>query len=202
MATPDRTRAPFSTRDLVYIAILAAAWGLVETSLGSALHAARVPFRGAVLTALGLGLALAGRCLVPRRGAVLMIGLVTAILKLASLGGVLWSPLLAIVIESALAELVLWPFHQPRRLAFALAGALGTLWTVPHPFLVQGLLAGSGLATVYGWLIQATARAVPFWAGALWVLVGVAVAVPLVLGAGAGLVAHGLGERLRARLAR
>jgi hypothetical protein len=55
----SRVRARFTTRDLAYIAIFAAAWGLVETSLGSYLHAAGVPFRGALLAALRLMLALA-----------------------------------------------------------------------------------------------------------------------------------------------
>lgn len=197
----NRVQVRFSTRDLVYIAILGAAWGLVETSLGSYLHAARVPFRGAVLTALGLVLALCGRSIVPRRGVVLMIGLVTAILRLLSVGGVLLSSLLAIAVESLLAELLLWPFPRPGRAAFALAGAVATLWTVVHPFLTQGLLAGRDLLIVYGWLMQAPAQIVPFWAGLVWLLVALAVAVPLLLGAAAGLLAHDLGCRLQARLA-
>lgn len=194
--------ARFSTRDLVYIAVLGAAWGLVETSLGSYLHAARIPFRGAVLTAVGLLLALSGRALVPRRWTVLMIGAITAILKLLSVGGVLLSPLLAIMVESLLAEAALWAFRRPGRKAFAVAGAAGTLWSVVHPFVTQGLLAGKGLLTAYGWLIEGTARTLPFWAGLVWLLVICAVAVPLALGAVAGALAYDLGGRLQARLAR
>lgn len=193
---------PFSTRDLVYIAAFGAAWGLVETSLGSYLHAARAPFRGALLTALGLLLALCARAIVPRRGVVLMTGLVTVILRLLNVGAVLLSPLLAIALESLLAELVLWAFARPGRLAFALAGAVATLWTVVHPFVAQGLLAGRGLLTVYGWMIQAPAQVVPFWAGVVWLLAGCAVAVPLALGGAAGLAAYDLGQQLQARLAR
>ena len=200
--TQTRTGVRFSTRDLVYVAVFGAAWGLVETSLGSYLHAARIPFRGAVLTAIGLALALCGRILVPRRGTVLMIGVVTAILKLLSLGGVVLSPLLGILVESALAELCLWPFARPSRPAFALAGALATFWTVLHPFVAQGILAGSGLVAAYRWLLEGTARALPFLAQVGWLLVGAAVVVPLALGAAAGLLAHDLGGRLQARLAR
>ncbi len=199
--TQTRTAARFSTRDLVYIAVFGAAWGLVETSLGSYLHAARIPFRGAVLTAIGLALALCGRSLVGRRGAVLMIGVVTAIVKLLSLGGVVLSPLLGILIESLLAELVLWPFGRPGRGAYALSGALATLWTVFHPFLAQGLLAGAGLVKVYGWLIEGTAKVLPFWGGLALLLLVCALLVPLALGAAAGLVAFDLGRRLQARLA-
>ncbi len=196
----ERPTARFSTRELVYIAIFGAAWGLVETSLGSYLHAARIPFRGAVLTAVGLGLALCGRSMVPRRGAVLMIGLVTAILRLLSIGGVVLSPVLGILVESLLAELVLWPLARPSRGAFALAGAVATFWTVLHPFVTQGLLAGSGVVTVYRWLLEGTARVVPFWTGVVGVVLAITIVVPLALGCVAGVVAHALGSQLRARL--
>ncbi len=201
MAAGKSQSTYFTTRDLVFIAVFAAAWGLVETSLGSYLHAARIPFRGAALTALGLLAALTGRSLVPRRGTVLMIGLVTALLKLLSLGGVVLSPLLAIVIESALAEWALWPWARPGRSAFALAGALAELWTVIHPFLTQGLLAGSGLFTVYGWLLQSTAQALPWGSKVTVLLVGTAILAPALLGAAAGLIACSLGRELQARLA-
>jgi len=201
VAAGDSAGAHFSTRDLVYIAVLGAAWGLVETSLGTYLHALRVPFRGALLTALGLLVALCGRALIPRRGTVVMIGAVTAALRLLAVGAVLLSPLAAILIESLLAELVLWAWSRPGRAAFALAGATGTLWTVVHPFVTQGLVAGSGLIAVYGWLIDSTARALPLLAGLVWLLVVCAIAIPLALGIVAGLLAHDLGTRLQERLA-
>jgi hypothetical protein len=201
MAAGDSAGARFSTRDLVYIAILGAAWGLVETSLGTYLHALRIPFRGALLTALGLLVALCGRALIAKRGTLIMIGAVTAALRLLAVGAVLLSPLAAILIESLLAELVLWPWARPGRAAFALAGAAGTLWTVVHPFVAQGLVAGSGLVAVYGWLIESTARALPLLAGLVWVLVVCAIAIPLALGIVAGLLAHDLGARLQERLA-
>lgn len=197
-----QTQIEFSTRDLVYIAIFGALWGLVETSLGSYFHAVRIPFYGAILTAIGLLLALCGRSLIPRRGAVLMIGLITACLKLLDLGGIILSPLLAIVVESVLAEAVLWPFSRPGRVAFALAGAVATLWTVIHPFITQGLLAGSGLVTVYQRLLEGTARTLPFVANAVWLLLAGAILVPVLLGVVAGLAAHDLGKQLSLRLAR
>jgi hypothetical protein len=198
----SRAARTFTTRDLVSIAVFAAAWGLVETSLGSYLHTVKVPFTGAILTTLGVLLALTGRTLVPRRGTVLMIGAVTALLKLLSVGSVVLSPLLAILIESVLAEAVLWPFARPGGAAFVAAGAVACLWTVAHPFLTQGILGGTGLLTIYGWVVQATVRAVPAVKGLLWLAIALTVLVPAGLGAAAGLLAHDLGRRLRARLAR
>ena len=50
------------------------------------------------------------------------------LLKLFSLGGVVLGPMLAILAEALVAEIVLSLFKRPRRFAFILAGGLG--WNV------------------------------------------------------------------------
>ena len=84
----------FRTRDLVYVGILGALWGAVEASLGSVLHALRVPFAGLVLSGVGIAIALCGRILVPRAGTIALIGLVTAFLKMLSVGGLVLNAML------------------------------------------------------------------------------------------------------------
>jgi hypothetical protein len=172
-------------RDLVYIAIFGARWGGLEASLGSYLHVVKVPFTGVVMASLGLLLALVGRLFVPRRGSVAMIGVVTALLKMLSLGGVVLNPMIGILAESALAELALSAWKRPAREAFALAGAVGVLWVFFHPFLTQGILAGQGIVTVYGWALASGARLL----GLPLEAVGAILASLLALHAGAGAVA-------------
>ncbi len=177
--------ARWSVRDLVYIAIFGALWGGLEASLGSYLHVLRVPFTGGIMASLGLVLALVGRLFVPRRGSVAMIGVVTALLKVLSLGGVVLNPMLGILAESALAELVLSVKKGPSRGSFALAGAAGVLWVFFHPFLTQGILAGRGIVTVYGWAVASGARLL----GLPLEAVGAVVVSLLILYAGTGAVA-------------
>lgn len=100
----------FTVRDLVYIGVFGALWGAVEISLGSVLHTLNVPFSGVFLTGIGIAIALIGRLFVPRTGSVLFIGLVTAFLKMFSLGGIVLNPMIGIVAESVLAEVALTPW--------------------------------------------------------------------------------------------
>jgi hypothetical protein len=101
------------------------------------------------LTGIGVTVALIGRLFVPRRGSVFFIGIVTALLKMLSLGGIVINPMIAILAESLIAELALMPFGRPRRAGFVIAGGAATLWCLVHPFLTQGLVAGRGLLTIY-----------------------------------------------------
>lgn len=149
----------YSTRELVYVGVFGGLWGAIEAGLGSVLHSTGVPFAGAALTAVGMMVALIGRLFVNRRGAVLYIGLVTALVKMLSLGGVVVRPVAGILIESLLAEMVVLVMG-PRRAGFACAGSLAVIWSLLHPFLTAGLLAGQPLLDVYLTLVRNGARLV------------------------------------------
>jgi len=187
-------------RDLVYVAIFGALWGGLEMSLGAYLHLLHLPFAGVLMGALGLLLALVGRLFVPRRGSVLMIGVVAALLKMLSLGGIVLSPMIAILAEAVLAELVLLAFRRPGRGAFALAGALGVLWNLFHPFLTQGLMAGRGIVTVYGWALESGARLLGISPGGVGLILVSLVAIHLAVGALAGVLAWDVGRLVQSRV--
>lgn len=144
----------YSVRDLVYVGIFGALWGALEMSLGAYLHTLNIPLIGLVMGSLGTLILLVGRLFVPRRGATLMMGVVTALLKLLSIGSVRLNPMIGILMESLLAELALSLFSTPRRAAFMLAGALAVGWDFFHRFLTQGLIAGRGLVETYRWTIE------------------------------------------------
>ena len=68
----------FTTRDLVYIAVFGALWGVLEITIGSYLHlvfpslATPLVGVGTIMTSIGMVLALIGRLFVPRTGSVLI----------------------------------------------------------------------------------------------------------------------------------
>ncbi len=190
----------FNVRDLVYIGVFGALWGAVETTLGSVLHTLNVPFSGAVLTGIGITIALIGRLFVPRTGSVLFIGLVTACLKMLSLGGIVLTPMIGIMAESLLAEAALTAFGRPRRLSFMLAGALATLWTLLHPFLTQGILAGTGILIIYERTLTNGARALGLDPSVVLLVLAALVGLHLAIGGAAGLLAWDAGRVVQARL--
>jgi|YelNatPaOPRAMG01_1025707.scaffolds.fasta_scaffold07149_9 ABC-type thiamin/hydroxymethylpyrimidine transport system permease subunit len=191
----------FSTRDLATLAVFGALWGLSEIFLGSSLHTMNVPFTGLVMTGIGMTIALTGSTFVPRPGAVLVIGLVTAILKAFSLGGVVLNPMIAIVAESLLAEAGLALGGRRRGAAgLMLAGVLAAAWDFVHPFFTQGLLAGAGMVTIYERTISKAAETLGLSSGNVVTILIVLAVLHLVVGAAAGLIALGLSRQLARRL--
>lgn len=189
----------FSVRDLVYIGIFGALWGVSETGVGSVLHALQVPLTGTVLAGVGMTIALTGRYFVPRRGSVLFIGLVTALLKMLSVGGTVLNPMIAIVVESVLAELVLMAGRH-HRVTFAAAGAAASAWSLVQPFLTGAILAGQGFFAVYARMLRNGARMLGVEPSAVVLILGVLAILHLVAGAAAGLLAWDAGHLVQSRL--
>jgi ABC-type thiamin/hydroxymethylpyrimidine transport system permease subunit len=190
----------FTVRDLVYIGVFGALWGAAEMTLGSLLHVLNVPFSGAVLAGIGIVIALIGRLFVPRTGSVLFIGLVTALLKMLSLGGIVLNPMIGIVAESLLAEVALTLWGRPRRASFVVAGGLAVFWPFVHPFFTQGILAGQGILTVYGWTLEKGANLLGLDPSALLLVLGGLVGVHFLIGISAGLLAWDAGRIVQLRL--
>lgn len=191
-----------STRELATLAVFGALWGMVEISLGALLKTLNVPLSGVVLSAIGLTIALTGRAFVPRRGSTLFIGVIAMLLKLFSLGGVVVGPMVGILTEALLAELVLSLLGVPRRAGFVLAGALGVSWVMLQPFITGPLLFGSTVFTVWLDLLDRGSQLLGLNASAaLWIVV-VFLALHLAVGGLVGWLSWDFARLLQVRLGR
>lgn len=197
----------FSVRELVYIAIFGAIWGALEITVGSYLHVIFPPLAdtflvGLIMASIGVVVALIGHLFVPKTGSVLMIGIVAAILKMVSIGGVKLGPLVAILAESLLMELGLVTARRPRRRSFVFAGALAITWNFFHKFIMMWLLFGKGIYEVYVGMIRQGASLLRI--DVSYAVVIIVVLLFLRIGAGglAGWVAWDLGRVVRDRVAR
>jgi hypothetical protein len=117
-----------------------------------------------------------------------------------SVGGIVLSPMLGILAEAVLAEAALTLLGQPRRFSFCLAGALATLWTLVHPFLTQGILAGSGIITIYTRTLENGARVLGLSPSAVLLVLAALVGLHAALGAAGGLLAWDAGRVAQSRL--
>ena len=190
----------FSTRELVTMAVFGALWGGIEISLGSVLHAIKLPLTGLSLTAIGLLIALIGRLFVPRRGSTFFIGVIATVLKLFSIGNILIGPMIGILTEALVAELILDIFPKPTRLSFMLAVAGGSLWTLIQPFVTGLLIFGRTLLPI--WLDMVDQGSRLFGLGsqaALWIVLALFL-LYLAVGAVAGWLAWSLGQMVSVRL--
>ena len=189
------------SRDIVRAASFGALWGAIEITLGGPLQAAHVPFRGTLMTFVGVGLALVGFALTPRPGFVLLCGATAALLRLLSPSGQPLFPMAAIVIEAGLAELALRAFrYRPSTAAFVVAGMAALLWDFVHPFATQTLQAGVDLPMAYIKIVRKGAGMLGFPYASLGVVIGALITVRLVAGALCGLAAASLARGLAVRL--
>jgi hypothetical protein len=197
----------FTTRDWVYIAVFGALWGAIEITLGAYLHVIFPPLAdtflvGVIMAGLGGVIALTGRHFVPHTGSVLMIGVVTALLKALSLGGVKIGPMVAILAESLLIEAGLLLTGRPTRWAFALAGALAVSWNFFHKFVMMRLLFGSGASEVAVKMVKDGSALLGLDVRYSIAILVILFVIRLVVGAAAGWLAWDLGGAVRRRLAR
>jgi len=196
----------FTTRDLVYIAVFGALWGVLEITIGSYLHLIFPPLAtplvgvGTIMTAMGMVVALIGRLFVPRTGSVLMIGVVVAILKALNIGGVKLPAMIGIIIESLLAELGLLLFRKPGRGGFMLAGCLAVLWTFFHKFFASYVFLGRGIYDVYLGILEQGSQALGVGMEYAVLIIVAFLLIRVVAGGLAGWLAWDLGRAVRARL--
>jgi ABC-type thiamin/hydroxymethylpyrimidine transport system permease subunit len=197
----------FTTRDWVYIAVFGALWGAIEITLGAYLHVIFPPLAdtflvGVIMAGLGAVIALTGRHFVPHTGSVLMIGVVTALLKALSLGGVKIGPMVAILAQSLLMEAGLVLARQPSRWGFALAGALAVSWNFFHKFVMMRLLFGRGASEVAVKMVKDGSALLGLDVRYSIAILVILFVIRLVVGAAAGWLAWDLGGAVRRRLAR
>lgn len=192
----------FSTRELVTIAVFGALWGLVEMSLGTVLKSLRVPMSGLVLSAIGLTLALIGRMYVPRRGSTLFIGTVAMLLKLFSMSSILIGPIIGIMSEALVAEVVLSLGGRPRRLIFLFAGALATFWVLVQPLITNPIFFGRSVAEAWLGLISQGSTLLGLNKAVVGTIVAALVVLHLAVGIAVGWLSWSTGHLLQARMGR
>lgn len=197
----------YTVRNWVTVGLFGALWAVVELTLGSYLHIifpsqANTFLTGLMLGGIGAAVALTGRHFVPNQGSVLLIGVVTALLKLLSPGGARLGPFVAIVMESAIMEVVLWIARAPRRWAFGLGGALAVSWNLPHKFIMMRLLYGEGVIEVYAKMVRDGSQMLGTDMSAALLILTILLLVRLVVGAVGGWIAWELGGAVAQRLGR
>lgn len=139
------------------IGLFGGASGMVEAGLGSALHAAKIPFRSTFLSALqGAMMVFAGFGL-KQPGRVMWVSFISSGLKALSPAGSRLRPMLAIFMQGFLfgttVQVLGWNVF-----AIALGGMLMGLWAALQGFLLEYLMLGSDMIRAYDsmvlWIAQ------------------------------------------------
>jgi len=189
-----------STKNLVILAVFGTLWGISEITLGTALKTLNIPLSGVLLSAIGLMIALIGRIFIPKKGSTLFIGIIATLLKLFSLGGVVIGPMIGIISEAIVAEVVLSLTGKPRQGTMILAGSLGVLWVLVQPFVTNPLLFGRAVFVVWEKLILNGSQLLGLGNKAVFLILGIMICIHLAIGVIAGIVSWNLGHTLQKRV--
>jgi hypothetical protein len=178
-----------------------AAAGAVEMSLGAALHAGKVPFRGSALSALQtVVLTLAGERL-GRRPRVVWVSFLAAGLKALSPAGNRLRPMLAITMQGVLYGSSVAALGW-NRIAVMLGGALIAIWASAQGIVLQYLLIGSDLLRAIEALVGWITRPLGFTPPGVLAILAAYLALRAVVGAAVGFWGWSHRARVPARLAR
>lgn len=131
-----------------YIVIFGSVWGGSEMFLGGFLHALHIPMRGMIMSCVGAFILISANFWIGGRGISLTIGGIAAFLKLFSLGGLVLSPAIAIIVESAIAETIFCIFKYGRT-ASMLTGASIVVYTVIHRFGAMLLIYRNEMSEIW-----------------------------------------------------
>lgn len=171
--------------EFIITALFGALWGIIEISLGTILHASKIPFRGTALTIIAVVLITTSRSFINYKGSMILISTVAATLKLIMLPGFNITPFIAILMQGIIAEIV-FTFFSYQLISSLLAGSFIMLYTLIHSLLMQGIFFGLGIYNVYIEIMNSIGKAINYEGQMSLILIPVIVFIYILTGAGAG----------------
>jgi len=138
---------PLDRKALIYVAVFGTFWGLLEASLGSVLHALRIPFSGSILSALGLIILLTARRINNVRGTTFLMGLIAGTIKVLGFATVKLGPLVGIIMEGVIVEMIMSGLGIGIP-GFLLSGFLVGLYPIVQTVVTKSILFGANFVPV------------------------------------------------------
>ncbi|MBD3166005.1 DUF2478 domain-containing protein [bacterium] len=174
----------------------------MEITVGSFLHATRLPMAGAIMAASAVALLTASQMLVQRHGFALRAALVCALLRALSPEGLMPGPMTAIVMQGTLVSLAFLLSGSRAAVAGPVAGALAVLATQVQGLIVKTIAFGAELPELLLRLLERAERFLGLHPGQGWWAVGAYLALLATLGAAAGALGMIWGRAVREEVLR
>ncbi len=181
----------------VRASIIGTIWAAAEIVLGSFLHNLRVPFSGNVLTAIALVILIAVSYRWREHGLYWRAGLICAVMKTMSPSAVIFGPMIAIIAESLLLELMV------RLLGHTIAGyitgaMLAMSWNLFHKIINMIIFYGGNLVEIYASFTDYASRQLSLQFNAFWAPLLLMLTLYALFGVAAGVAGIVTGRRLAA----
>jgi hypothetical protein len=147
MINPNKNK---SDRKCIWLkaAVVGGLWASIEIIIGSFLHNARVPMAGSTLAFFGTVLLIGFYQIWPERGLIIRAGLITAIMKSVSPSVIILGPMVGIMLEATLIELVILLFGR-NFIGYLFAGILSVSSALFYKIISMLMFYGYDLIQVY-----------------------------------------------------
>ena len=186
-------------RPWTYAALFGSVWGALELSVGTVLKLSRLPLSGLVMTLLGLACLVTLRRLQPGKGVCLLAGLSAAVIKVFAMGGVYPGPVIGILVEALLVE-VMFDAAGGGRIGAVTGGALAAAANPLQMLLMVRIVAGGEAVRAYALLGVTLLQDLGIPNGRPATLLAVLVAAAAIVGAMGGALSRRLAGRVERRL--
>ncbi len=185
-------------KNYIFLSLLGTLWGIVETQIGSLLHAADLPFVGLIMMAFGIFFQTTGRLITRMRGSALLMAIVVIFIKMLIIGGIAVPIAVAIMVESLLLESLY--FHRvPSRLRVCLAGAAAVSYSLFHPFLSLPIFMGLSITDAYNRVVLGGSALLGLPPESAWLIFVLLLLLHVSVGAVTALFSYGFALKLQAR---
>ncbi len=171
--------------------VLGATWAASEIILGSFLHNLHVPFKGNVLTAIGLILLITASYKWKNKGLFWRSGLICALMKTISPSAFIFGPMIAIFAEALLFEISVRLLGR-NTAGFMVGAVLAMSWILVQKILNLLLIYSFNLVTIYDNLLVYIEKQLDVQSDIFWLPMFVLLAVY----AGFGLITVIVGVRI------
>lgn len=129
-------------------AVVGGLWASIEIIIGSFLHNARLPFAGTTLAFAGTILLIGFYQIWPQKGLIIRAGFITAIMKSVSPSVIIFGPMMGIMLEAIILELVIL-IAGNNLFSLMIAGALSLSSALFHKVVSLLIFYGFDLIKVY-----------------------------------------------------
>jgi hypothetical protein len=172
--------------ELIYTALFAGLWGVMEVTVGTILHASRLPFRGTLLTIAAVVIITIARSFINYRGSILALCTAAATIKLITLPGFNITPFIAIMMEGLIGEAV-FTLLKYNLWSCVVAGSSIMIYTLLHSLIMQGVFFGMGIYNVYIDLMNSVGKGLNYEGEMSYIMIPVIIVLYIIVGGAAGI---------------
>lgn len=175
--------------------VLGATWAASEIILGSFLHNLHIPFKGNILTAIGMILLISASYKWNDKGLFWRSGLICALMKTMSPSAVIFGPMVAIFAEAFLLEISVRVFGR-NLLGFLIGSALAMAWILGQKIINYIIYYGFNIVEIYGDVLKYAERQLNIQFDIFWLPIFILLGLYVLFGLFSALVGMKIGREL------